>query len=129
MTELTYSWDIKSIKKTDIGKASNILCHVTWEYSGTDSDGNTGTFQGATPLDTSSIDPKKITPYENLTKEDVIKWIAAIVDNDVNYKNHINEQILAKINENKNYNTSSYASTNDHFCPTTMAEMFGRNNQ
>jgi hypothetical protein len=67
----------------------------TWTCTGTDEDGDSGTFSGATPFPLSSVDPATFIPYEDLTEADVLGWIEAVVVG--SYKDHVDEQINKQI--------------------------------
>ena len=96
---LTYTWKIKSLKKQDDPSAelNDIIVQTYWECTGTDEDGISGTFHGATPFDPDQIDPENFTSYENLTEAQVIGWIQIIVNDNPSYKAHIDEQIQKQI--------------------------------
>ena len=92
---LAYTWAITSLKKTTDGNISNVVVQTNWTCTGTDADGDSGTFNGATPFPLSSIDPDNFIPYEELTEADVISWIQAVVVGA--YKEHIDAQIMKQI--------------------------------
>jgi hypothetical protein len=96
---LTYEWKIKSLKKQDNPslELNDIIVQTYWECTGTDEDDNSGTFHGAMPFDPDQIDPDNFTAYEDLTEAQVLSWIQDVVDNNVGYKNHIDEQIQKQI--------------------------------
>lgn len=97
---LTYTWKLVELKKTDTANLSNVVIGTRWEYTGTDEDGNTGTFSGATPFSLSSVDPNNFVTWESLTEATVLGWIQAVVVD--GYKNHVEEQIFKQINAKKN---------------------------
>jgi hypothetical protein len=92
---LSYTWAITSLKKTTDGNISNVVVQTNWTCTGTDADGDSGTFNGATPFPLSSVDPENFIPYEELTEADVLSWIQAVVVGA--YKEHIDEQIMKQI--------------------------------
>lgn len=92
---LTYTWAITSLKKTTDGNISNVVVQTNWTCTGTDADGDSGTFNGATPFPLSSVDPDNFIPYEELTEANVISWIQAVVVGA--YKEHVDAQILKQI--------------------------------
>jgi hypothetical protein len=92
---LTYTWAITSLKKTTDGDLSNVVVQSTWTCTGTDEDGDSGTFNGATPFPLSSVDPATFIPYEDLTEADVLGWIQAVVVG--GYKDHVDAQINKQI--------------------------------
>ena len=100
---LTYTWKIKSLKKQDDPSAEldDIIVQTYWECTGTDENGNSGTFHGATPFEPDRVDPENFTSYEDLTETQVLSWIQAVVNGGVgttgNYKEHIDQQIQKQI--------------------------------
>lgn len=100
---LTYSWKVTSLRKGDVVEKnlSDVIVNVRWTLTGTDEDGNTGKFDGATPLDLNAIDPNNFTPLNDLTEEQVLEWVQAIVTVQDSYMNHINEIIYKEISKKK----------------------------
>lgn len=96
---LTYTWKIKSLKKQDDPSVelNDIIVQTYWECTGTDEDGNSGTFHGATPFEPDQVDPDNFTTYEDLTEAQVIGWIQDVVNDNLSYKAHIEERILKQI--------------------------------
>ena len=96
---MTYEWAIKSLKKTDDPSAqiNDIIVQTHWTLTGTDADGNSGTFSGATPFEPDQVDPTNFTTYENLTEAMVIGWIQDVVNSNPGYKDHIDQQIQKQI--------------------------------
>ena len=96
---LTYTWKIKSLKKQDdpSTELNDIIVQTYWDCTGTDDDGNSGTFNGATPFEPDQVDPENFISYENLTESQVIGWIQNVVNNNDAYKAHIDEQIQKQI--------------------------------
>jgi hypothetical protein len=94
---LTYTWAVTSLKKTtDVAlDIDNVVVQTTWTCTGTDEDGDSGTFNGATPFPLSSVDPATFIPYEDLTEADVLGWIQAVVVG--SYQEHVDEQINKQI--------------------------------
>ena len=70
---MEYTWKIKSLKTANANGITNAVVQTYWEKIGTDEDGNTGTFNGATPFKLAEVDPKKFTPFEELTETVVQK--------------------------------------------------------
>lgn len=97
---ITYTWKIKSLKKQDDPSAelNDIIVQTHWECTGTDEDGNSGTFHGATPFEPDRVDPANFTSYEDLTEAQVLGWIQDVVNSNVGYKTHIDQQIQKQIN-------------------------------
>jgi hypothetical protein len=92
---LTYTWAVTSLKKTTDGSVDNYVVQSTWTCTGTDADGDSGTFNGATPFPLDNLDPATFIPYEDLTEADVIGWIQAVVVG--SYKDHVDAQINKQI--------------------------------
>jgi len=97
---MNYTWKLTSLKRKDSESLKNIIVQTYWEKIGTDENGNTGSFQGATPFDLSSVDPNNFTSYEDLTEEIVLGWIQSVVVND--YERHVNEKIKEQIDAKVN---------------------------
>jgi len=91
---ITYTWEITNMRKApQLNGMNNVLVHVRWSKTGTDENGTTGVFQGATPL--SAPNSGSFTAYEDLTKEQVLGWVQAVVVG--TYEQHVNEQIQKQI--------------------------------
>ena len=99
---MNYEWKITGLKRKDIPSQGldNIIVQTYWKKIGTDENGNTGEFNGATPFDLSDIDPNNFTNYEDLTEEIVIDWIKSVVVD--TYEEHVNAQIQKQIDEKVN---------------------------
>lgn len=101
---LTLSYTVTSLKVKDEVNADgvtlqNAVCQTYWKCTGTDTDGNTGEFQGATPFSAASVGEADFTSFEDLTEDEVIGWITSVVDGDPHYREHIEKQINRQINE------------------------------
>jgi len=99
---LSYTWEVTSVKTQDqLGQDGQILkdavVQTYWKCTGTDSDGNSGTFSGATPFTAESNDLSTFTSFEDLTEETVLHWIADVVTGD--YLDHVESQIKKQIQE------------------------------
>ncbi len=98
---LTYTWKITTLKKQDDPsiELNDIIVQTYWECTGTDDNGISGTFHGATPFEPDQVDPANFTSYEKLTEAQVISWIQDVVNNNPNYKAHIDAQIQKQIDQ------------------------------
>ena len=98
---ITYTWKITSMKKKDEGVNKDVVVQVYWTKTGTDENGKTGTFLGATPF-TSTTMPEGDTfiPFGELTEEIVLGWIKDVVVG--GYEEHVNAQIQKQIDEQVN---------------------------
>lgn len=94
---ISYTWEITGIKTRNAGDFANAVVQTYWKKIGTDEDGNTGTFSGATPFDADTIDPANFTAFDQLTEEMVLGWIKALVVG--SYEEHVNAQIQKQIDE------------------------------
>jgi len=96
---ITYTWAVTGMKVTTIGDLQDYVVQTYWTKTGTDENGNTGTFSGATPLHPDPTQPN-FTPFDQLTQAIVLSWIEPLVTGQ--YEQHVNdviaEQIAAKIN-------------------------------
>jgi len=98
---ITYTWTIQSLKTKTEGANEGSVVQTTWKKTGTDENGNTGDFTGATPFSSSNmLQGSTFIPFAQLTEEIVLNWIKAIVVGD--YEAHVNQAIEkaidAKIN-------------------------------
>lgn len=98
---LTYNWKLTGLKKKNTADITNLVVGTQWKVTGTDEDGNEGTFNGGTPFDAPDEGEVGFVPYEELTEELVLGWIKTYVENQPTYWDHINERILKEIEENK----------------------------
>ena len=98
---LTYEWKLTGLKKQDTADLTDLVIGTQWKLIGTNANGTSGTFSGATPLDIPDADEVGFIPYEELTEELVLGWIQNIVagNTSTNYMDHINEQIIKQINQ------------------------------
>jgi hypothetical protein len=92
---MNYTWQLTSLKRKDTSELNNIVVQTYWKKTGTDENGNTGKFLGATPFDLNTVDPTNFISYEDLTEEDVLGWIQSVVVGD--YERHVNEKIAEQI--------------------------------
>jgi hypothetical protein len=97
---INYTWKLTSLKKRNSGSLNGVVFQTYWQKTGTDENGNTGSFSGATPFDPAQVDPNNFTPFDQLTEETVLGWIQAIVTG--SYEQHVNEQIQRQIDEKVN---------------------------
>jgi hypothetical protein len=100
---LQYEWKLKSLVKQNSSNLmlNGIIVQTQWELTGTDEDGYSGTFSGATPFDPNQVDPTNFTEYENLTEQQVLGWIQNVVNTNATYKQHIDGRIQEQIDKQK----------------------------
>lgn len=99
---ITYTWKITELKTKDVSPSQpNAVVQTYWEKVGTDENGNTGMFAGATPF---TVDPTDdsgpFIPFEQLTEADVLAWVQSVVVGD--YEAHVNERIRKDMEEHMN---------------------------
>lgn len=98
---ITYTWEVTGLKTTTVANTDNVVVQTYWKKIGVDEDGNEGTFSGATPFSANTMPPgTNFIPFEDLTEEEVITWIKAVVVD--NYADHVNNQIQKQIDDKKN---------------------------
>jgi len=96
--DITYTWEITNVKVKDVGDNKNVIHQVYWKKIGRTRYGDTGVFVGATPIDTSSVDPDNFVDFDKIKENDIIKWIENIVVGD--YEKTVNEDIESQILNN-----------------------------
>jgi hypothetical protein len=98
---LEYEWKLTGLRKVDSGGLDGIIMGTNWILKGTDEDGFSGTFTGATPFKVENLNTASFTPYSELTEETVISWIQNVVFGQPSYWEHINTQILKGVRDTK----------------------------
>jgi hypothetical protein len=98
---MEYTWKIKSLVKQNTDDLDNVIIGTRWTVTGTNEDGITGEFQGATPLELDSASVENFTAFENLTETQVLSWIQSKVSGSAptSYWDHITERIGRQIQE------------------------------
>ena len=101
---MEYTWKIKSLIKQNSGDLDNVIVGTRWTVTGTNEDGITGEFQGATPFSLDSVDPGNFTAFDDLTETQVLGWIKSHVSGSAPtaYWDHISERIDKQIFEKEN---------------------------
>jgi len=96
---LTYDWKLIGLKKQNTESLSDVIVGTNWRLTGTDEDGNSGIFNGATPFEVQDLNGDGFVDYRDLTEELVLGWIKNHVSGSTpsNYMNHINQQIQKQI--------------------------------
>lgn len=100
----TYTWEVTGLRKRDQVNSEGAtlpgaVVQTYWKVTGTDADGNTGEFSGATPFTAEEVPAGEFTAFESLTEETVLSWIRAVVEGDLPYKQHIDERIAHQIDQ------------------------------
>lgn len=95
---ITYTWAVTSLKTRTEGSNENAVVQTYWKKTGTDENGNTGVFSGATPFTTARMpEGSTFIPLADLTEEIVLDWIKAVVVG--SYEEHVNGVIEKQIAE------------------------------
>jgi hypothetical protein len=98
---ITYTWKVTGLKTTNVGGTPDVIVQTYWKKIGTDENGNTGEFSGATPFSVGSMpDGQVFVPFSELTEETVLGWIQAVVVD--SYEEHVNGQIQKQIDAKVN---------------------------
>lgn len=90
---ITYTWEVDSLKTKKEGDNVDAVVQTYWKKTGTDGDGNVGSFSGATPFTSADADP--FVAFADLTEADVLGWIQGVVVDD--YEVHVNGVIQKQI--------------------------------
>lgn len=100
---LTYEWKLIGLKKQNTQNLSDVIVGTQWKLTGTDEDGNSGIFNGATPFEVQDLNGDGFIDYRDLTEDLVLGWIKNHVSGSTpsNYMNHINQQIQRQIDSVK----------------------------
>ena len=79
---MNYTWKLDRIRRKTTSDVTNAIVQTYWTKTGTDDDGNEGTFSGATPFPLESVDSENFVAYEDLTSDIVLGWIKSVVIGD-----------------------------------------------
>jgi hypothetical protein len=96
---LTYEWKLTGLNKQNTPTLNDVIVGTQWKLTGTDEDGNVGTFTGATPFEVQDLNGDGFVDYQDLTEELVLGWVKNHVSGSgpSNYMTHINQQIQKQI--------------------------------
>ncbi len=99
---LTLSWEVTGVKtknetNTDGDTLNDAVVQTYWKCTGTDADGNEGSFAGATPFSAANVPAGSFVAFADLTEATVLGWIQAVVVG--GYMDHVQEQIQKQIDE------------------------------
>lgn len=101
---LSYTYKVRNLKVKDEVNSEgvtlqNAVVQTYWTIIGTDENGNVGEWSGATPFSAATVPAGSFTAFETLEEADVIGWIQNVVNNDAQYKAHIDEQLRLEISK------------------------------
>ena len=93
---MKFDWKIDRLLKKTSGDLPGLVTEVHWHVIGTDENGKSDWFSGA--FSVSAPETTKFIKFEDLSKNQVLKWVQDYVANDIEYNiNHIEDQIRKKI--------------------------------
>ena len=100
----TYEWSVTSLKVKDQVNSEgatlqNAVVQTHWQVTGTDENGNSAQFSGATPFTAENVPAGTFTAFADLTEANVLAWIQNVVNSDAGYKAHIDERIQFEIDK------------------------------
>jgi len=100
----TYEWSVTNLKVKDQVNSEgatlqNAVVQTHWQVTGTDENGNSAQFSGATPFTAENVPAGTFTAFADLTEANVLAWIQNVVNNDAGYKAHIDERIQFEIDK------------------------------
>tara|TARA_R110000868_G_scaffold333197_2_gene594050 strand:- start:374 stop:760 length:387 start_codon:yes stop_codon:yes gene_type:complete len=98
----TYMWEVTGVKTKDQLNHEGVtlpssVCQTYWKLTGTNENGEEGSFSGATPFCADHCCAADFCEFGELTEVMVLSWIQNIVANDSTYKSHIDQQIQKMI--------------------------------
>ena len=94
---MEYTWKVTGLKSQTVSGIDGVIFQTYWTKTGKDENGNEGVFSGATPFKEVDVETNGFIPFDQLTEEDVLGWIKAVVVGD--YENHVNQQIQKQIDQ------------------------------
>lgn len=100
----TYEWSVTNLKVKDQVNSEgatlqNAVVQTHWQVTGTDENGNSAQFSGATPFTAENVPAGTFTAFADLTEANVLAWIQNVVNSDAGYKAHIDERIQFEIDK------------------------------
>tara|TARA_A100001015_G_scaffold316413_1_gene430607 strand:+ start:1913 stop:2308 length:396 start_codon:yes stop_codon:yes gene_type:complete len=97
-SHLTYTWAVTELKTSTSGGHSRAVTQVYWSKTGTDNEGRSGVFRGATPLSAESVNEADFIDFASLPEATIIGWVKSAIAGDT----HPNERIQIQINDISN---------------------------
>lgn len=102
---LTFTWEITNVKTAQSGGHARAVVQTYWKKTGTDSEGNSASFSGATPLSAEGVAADDFVDFTALPETTVIGWIKEQLGG----SDHYNERIQEGIDEQTNPVTTEVA--------------------
>tara|TARA_A200000159_G_scaffold154892_2_gene168166 strand:- start:96 stop:491 length:396 start_codon:yes stop_codon:yes gene_type:complete len=97
-SHLTYTWAVTGLKTSTSGVHNRAVTQVYWSKTGTDSEGRSGVFRGATPLTAEGVSEADFIDFASLPEATIIGWVKSEIAGDT----HPNERIQIQINDASN---------------------------
>ena len=94
---MEYTWKVTGLKTQTVSGIDGVIFQTYWTKTGKDENGNEGVFSGATPIKEVDVAATGFISFDQLTEEDVLGWIKAVVVGE--YENHVNQQIQKQIDQ------------------------------
>ena len=103
-TDYTWVWEVTSLKKkdqvnTEGATLAGAVIQTFWKVTGTDANGDTGEFSGATPFSAVNVPAGSFAAFETLTEATVLGWIQDVVNGDKGYVDHSSSRVGLQIDE------------------------------
>lgn len=95
---LTFTWEVVQVKTAQSGGHTRAVIQTYWKKTGTDSEGNSASFAGATPLSAEGVLADDFVDFTALEEATVIGWIK----DQLGGNDHYNERIQLGIDEQTN---------------------------
>lgn len=92
---IAFTWAVTGLKTRTEGDNQDAVVQTYWKKIGTDENGHTGEFIGATPFTSVNVPAGEFVPFAQLTEEMVLSWIKAVVVG--SYEEHVNGVISKQI--------------------------------
>lgn len=91
---MDYTWTISRIGKRNVTNANgdvltDAIVMVKWKKSGTDADGNVGTYLGTSTLDLTNTSTGDFVAFDSVTTDDLLSWV----------QSGISESLMQKIDD------------------------------
>ena len=77
---MDYTWTISRIGKRSVTNANgdvltDAIVMVKWKKTGTDADGNVGTYLGTSTLDPTNTSTGDFVAFDSVTTDDLLSWV------------------------------------------------------
>ncbi len=97
---LTYVWKLLRFSKKNNSELNlnDVIVQTYWSKTGTNEDGISGTFMGATPFYMNQVDSDNFISYGDLTEEIILSWIKSSTSGNTYIDEVIDDMIDQQIN-------------------------------